>query len=794
MAVPDNKKTRLPVLFGLLFLSFAGLMFEISLLRLLAITLWHHYAFLIVSCAMLGYGAAGSWQLIFRKQVPPFYPAALFSCTLVPLFAVSQWLSFDPALLPLDSFEWVNLILLFIIFSLPFFFIGNTINLLLSSFPGDSFRLYAFDLMGAAFGCAGFFVISPYFSEGQWLIIISIIGTFSLILLSQQRAHRLFSFACIVILLGIWLTGSLPIFEMNSYKTLPQALKYPGSKRIDTKWNAVSRVDWFESPLARFAPGLSLNYMAKLPPQIGITIDGDMLTAYSSWTDSKQDFLHYLPGSIIYEFLPAPSHILLLKILGGQDVQLAINKQVPNIQVQTDSALLKEWLDQKDLPPNVRIKSEKARAALARSERKYDRIIVSLEGALPSGSSGMSVLQESSLETIEGFKQLLLHLNESGWLSIHRYLLPPPRAEFRLAVTLVNALQELGWKADVHIGAFRTVSTIMFLVSAREWTEVEKSTFRRFCADKGYALIYYPGMHINEANKENRFNRPLYASAFQKILYNQKRFITDYLFDLRPVSDNNPFFYNFIRIGRLQETYRLMGKKWEALVEAGLLIPGMFIIVLLVAVLLIGSPLFLLKNRKQLLSPGMTYFFWIGLAFMGVEIVLFEKLTHFLGEPTYSLATVLGCLLVTTGVGSGLSNRLHARAYDIGHLALVVILFGYGFILDPILGIFTGSSFAIRVFIALLLTGAIGLLMGIPFPKGIVALSNINHNNESNSSSPTLTSDRVALAWAFNGLGSVIGSTGAMLLAQFYGLTALFYWASLLYVVAFLNYHRISTN
>ena len=50
-------KVRIPT--GMFLVSAASLMYEISLARLLAIELWHHYAFLIISCALLGYGAAG---------------------------------------------------------------------------------------------------------------------------------------------------------------------------------------------------------------------------------------------------------------------------------------------------------------------------------------------------------------------------------------------------------------------------------------------------------------------------------------------------------------------------------------------------------------------------------------------------------------------------------------------------------------------------------------------------------------------------------------------------------------
>ena len=82
--------------------SSAALMYEISLSRLLAVELWHHYAFLIISGALLGYGAAGAFRLACSRRIPPFLPVLCFSLLLIPLFLLSSHLPFDPALMALD--------------------------------------------------------------------------------------------------------------------------------------------------------------------------------------------------------------------------------------------------------------------------------------------------------------------------------------------------------------------------------------------------------------------------------------------------------------------------------------------------------------------------------------------------------------------------------------------------------------------------------------------------------------------------------------------------------------------
>ena len=46
-----------PPLIAIALISGAALAFEILLMRLFSIVLWHHFAYMIISLALLGYGA-----------------------------------------------------------------------------------------------------------------------------------------------------------------------------------------------------------------------------------------------------------------------------------------------------------------------------------------------------------------------------------------------------------------------------------------------------------------------------------------------------------------------------------------------------------------------------------------------------------------------------------------------------------------------------------------------------------------------------------------------------------------
>jgi hypothetical protein len=638
--------------------------------------------------------------------------------------------------------------------------------------------LYSADLIGAAFGTLGFFLIAFYLKEIEWLIVVMIFGAISAICLATRVWYRLgVSILIIVFLMSLNQIG-IPEWKMSPYKSLPLALQQHGSNHIETKSDAVSRVDWFKSPISRSAPGLSLNYRGRIPEQTGITIDGDLLTSYIPWSTESKQFIRYLPSWILYELNPQPKNVLIIQVIGGKEVLAAKEHGVENIFVQTDYQIIGDWLSEENPWKEVKIHSERIRTFLAGTSDSYDRIIVSLEGALPTGASGTDALQEGRLETIEGTISLLDHLSSDGWLSIHRYLLPPPRSELRWISTLISSMEELGWNPSKQLGIFRTISTIMVLVSAQGWTHEQQLQFRKFTEIRGFTPVYYPGMPTDSANRFNRFSSPIYADAVRSLLTEREPFYKNSLYDLRPVVDDNPFFYDFIRFNKLRETYESLDRKWEGLLEGGLLLPLLLLQIVLMVGLFIALPLLILKRSRKLLSWQSTYFLWIGIGFMAVEIGLFQKLIMFLGEPVYSFAVVLCGLLLSSSLGSASGRYLHDRYQIFVYFGLVAGLIIYYFAFSKIVDTFSGSTLPIRLTISLALTAILGIMMGIPFPRGIVQISK-QINDKSN------LEDKVSLAWCLNGMGSVIGPVLAILLVQLTGTVSLFLWATLCYVLAY---------
>jgi hypothetical protein len=101
----NNSKTgRLaaaPPLLSIFILSAAALAYEVLLIRLFSIIHWHHFAFMVISIALLGYGASGSFITVFRRRLLDHYDGVfisnivLFSVSSIACFIAVQQLPFN---------------------------------------------------------------------------------------------------------------------------------------------------------------------------------------------------------------------------------------------------------------------------------------------------------------------------------------------------------------------------------------------------------------------------------------------------------------------------------------------------------------------------------------------------------------------------------------------------------------------------------------------------------------------------------------------------------------------------
>jgi SAM-dependent methyltransferase len=315
--------------------------------------------------------------------------------------------------------------------------------------------------------------------------------------------------------------------RLSPYKSLSVALRFPGARLLETHWNAFSRVDVLESPAARTAPGLSLEYLNPLPEQLGLAVDGDQLNAITRLRGEpagagELKFLDFLPSSFPYRNLP-PQRVLILEPRGGLEVLNALYHGAGEVIAAETNPMIVELMKTPYREfsggiydrPEVRAVVEDGRSYLRRSSASFDLIVLPLTESLGASATGFSGLREDYRLTTEAFQEYWRALQPGGFLSLHLYLLPPPRGELRLASTVRRALELEGKHPADHLMAFRTWGTFSLLVKKDSVGAREIENLKDFCRQMRFDLVYYPGISPGEVNLYNRFPRPIYFEGLQ---------------------------------------------------------------------------------------------------------------------------------------------------------------------------------------------------------------------------------------------------------------------------------------
>jgi hypothetical protein len=332
----------MPLLVAVSLLSLAAIAYEIILTRLFSIALWHHFAYMIISLALLGYGASGTF-LVFVKHrlLPQFHAsfaalAALFGVTAVGCYVLARHLPFNPLEIIWDWRQQVHLAAIYLLLAVPFFAAASAIALVLAAWPGRIGAIYRADLMGAGLGAlvvvAAVFALRPE----DCLRAIAAIAFAAAALAMYGFGRRAAAF--VILLLAApaalawpqtWLTPTPSL-----YKSLSMALTVPGTRVIAERSGPLGRLTVIESPSVplRAAPGLSLASTLTPPDQLGIFTDGEGMTAVTHFSGALDAvaYLDQLTTALPYRLLDRP-RTLVLGAGGGSQVLQALYHRAPRI-------------------------------------------------------------------------------------------------------------------------------------------------------------------------------------------------------------------------------------------------------------------------------------------------------------------------------------------------------------------------------------------------------------------------------------------------------------------------------
>jgi hypothetical protein len=776
-------------------LSAGTLAFEVLLVRAFAIEQFHHFAYMTIGVAMLGYGAAGTLLALLRwpgaeRGAHWFRAASLLTpLSLVASVTVVHRVSLDPTQLPWDPAQWPRLVLVYALLALPFAFGALAILIAITLERSRTGRIYGAGFLGAGLGSALALATLWALSPERALAVPALLAAFGAICASLERrgvARRLPAVATLLLATAVLVQPAWR-FRITPFKGLPQVEAYPGAHRLGEYPNPVGWVVTVEAPSFRHAPGLSLAFTGSVPPQTALFVDGELAGAVAARGDgADRALLDWLPSALPYA-LRGRDRVLILGAGGGTEVRNALAhgaRAVKAVELHPviarlagsrggDSAAVAEGR-----PGRVEWVVGDARSFMSRSRERFDLVSLSTGQAFGTSAAGVHALSEDFLHTVDGYIAYLEHLSDDGVLAVTRWLSVPARENVRVILTAAEALRRTSPDAlDAGLLVVRSWATVTTLLKPSGFSGLDIERLAEWARSRRFDLDWYPGITSPESTFNFIDDPVLYRAAAAAVSGPEQaaRFASAYPFDVAPSSDARPYPHHFLRWNSLTDFLAGGRGSWLPFAEWGYIA---LLATLLQSALLAGLLMVLpAAIRSRASGAGglprvVGYFTAIGFAYLAAEIAAIQQLNLLLGHPVFAVAAVLTAFLVFSGAGSIWSDAHPALGVRLLAFGIAAALALFAATLLPVIHRAESAPFLVRGGVGLLSLAPLAFAMGMPFPVGLRALV------------PDDARDIAAWAWAANGFASTVAAPLAALIALEAGSPTLFLAAAAAYAGA----------
>ncbi|MBU2635930.1 MAG: hypothetical protein KJ963_02425 [Bacteroidetes bacterium] len=782
-------------------ISVAIIAFQLSLMRILSVIQFHHFAYMIISVALLGFGAAGTFLSIFRERAVKYFDTVIFlasffcSVTILLSTVLIHYLRFEPFLIFWEFTTATSLLLFYIAILLPFFFGAVVICLSFMKYSEYIGEIYFYNLFGSALGgvCTiGLMWWLDPLTLPYTVAFLSLVSAFLGFIFFHLNRKYVLPLALLLIIIIYGFVNPVS-FRVSEYKSLSKTLNLPDAKIIEEKISPMAKLTTVESSALRYAPGLSFGFMGEIPVQVGLFSDGEWVgTILKDNIFEKTDFLNFTTSALPYYLFRSDTlrpNVLVIGAGTGTELRLASqneSKDITGIELNPQVIEISEkYLDLSSAEniTNIRMIAAEGRGYLIQIDQKYDIIAIPILEGFTASVAGMHSLYENYLFTLESISLMIKRLNDDGILAINCWLNIPPRHAVKLFATLVESAGQTNIKnPEKHIAVIRSWGTVTLLLKKSQFSEDEINAIRKFCDDNYFDAVYFPGISGDQTNIYNQLDDDyFYKSAIGILSDKRNDFYDEYIFNIEPASDDKPYFSHFLKLKSLNYLTEVYGKESVsnvAFYELGYVVLLItFFQIIGISILLIIIPLLFLKKERFTVGEKLRtliYFAGLGIGFMFIEIVMIQKFILFLSHPVYSVSVVITSLLLFSGIGSWFSHKIfitsrHKHKIIIGSLIAITLI--YHFILPVVFESLIHFPLYFKYVVSILLIAPQAFFMGMPFPLGLTKLS---------ENLATL----VPWAWGINGCLSVVSAVTAPLVAMEFGFNAVILIAAFSYAGA----------
>jgi len=795
---------------GVLLLNTFVLALEIAITRIFSVTMFYHFAFLAVSVALFGFGASGVVLYIWKKQLTGGNPfdrmgklAALAGITGIGALWLSLSIPFNPHGQLGDQF--VNLLAIYLATSVPFFFAGLILALVFQVMAKYIARLYSLSLIGSALGALIIVPILQVAGGPGSVIAITSLGLLSAaaffagrstdkseVIPKVSKSNLAVTIVIgVILLIGGFLNPYFPVIKITHAKghTIdPEKIQYD-------EWNAFSRIIVLKGtdPLEYYLGGIHNWGISEewtldehpFPDQLWLEIDNTAGTPITNFGGdiSELEIAKYDVTAAAHHLLQNPK-VLVVGPGGGKDLLAALAFESSDIDGAEINPLIAEVMRERFADFNgdlyeygqIDVTVSEGRNFIARSREKYDLIQISLIDTWAAASTGAYALSENNLYTVEAFEEYFDHLGPGGIFTMSRFWFEdPPRETLKVVAVAREALERIGVEDAsqcvmvVYQGVIANV-----MVRPDGFDEQAVAAMQSKVDELGFGILYMPGRTPRTTSGAEYIYHDLLTTV------NFGNFLDQYPLDIRPTTDDRPFFFyllppqDFLEALRFGKTYRAGYNSIAIFTLVSLLIISAMVTIIFIVLPLVLFKRADIKERQKPKLTSMGYFICLGLAFIMIEIALMQHFTLFLGYPIYSLVAVLMSLLLFSGFGSAWSGKIPAERiergisnaiYGIGVVSVIYI-----FVLPPVFSWLIALPDILRIAIAIILVFPLGWFMGQPFPLGLRLVEREGLGV-------------IPWAWGVNGAASVLGSALALTVAIGIGYRLTLFTGVAIYIV-----------
>ncbi len=771
---------------GLFLICMTTLMLQIIETRILSVVSMYYLAFISISMAMLGM-TAGALLVYFRlgavttsttaawlSRISALYALAIVACYILQMAS-------PPIMVPaLTSIVvWAKVLCLL---AAPFTVAGVVVSLALTRGPVPVGITYGVDLCGAAVGCLAVLGLLELVDASSAMFIVAALAAVAAWCFAQaeeedtvpaearwldQPILRRPALVAVVLLAA----GCINASVRNGLQPISAKLNAieVGSQFDFERWNSFSRVVltrpqqlgpelWGPSPLAP---------KEKQFEQRVLNIDGLAGTFMPRFDGRPEtvDFLKYDITNLAYAArssgraavigVGSGRDILSAHLFGFRDIT-GVELNPIFIDLLKNPRLMRDYAGIADLP-GVKLTVDEGRSWFARTSERFDLLQMSMIDTFAATGAGAFSLSENGLYTVEGWRIFLSTLTPTGMFTVSRWHSDKSPIEVGRTVSLaMAALMELGVtrpRDHIYLASIGNLATV--IVSRQPMSAADTAMLDGASARLQFEVLARPG----QSSPDKVFESLLSATSRADL----DRRTSSYVLDLSAPTDARPFFFNQLRLfdWRILDVLFPASQQDAAEMGLGLVMSGnltamgtLLMLICLSAlavmqVIVVPARASVSSVAPALAKHGSIYFLLIGLGFMFVEIGLIQRISVFMGHPIYALSIVLFSIILSTGVGSILSDRYAPRTRNgvigwLGVLALYVLSLPM-WLPELLSGSLEQAGLAMRAMVSIAVVMPAGLLMGFGFPVGMRLVSAWDHR-------PT------PWFWGINGAAGVLAS------------------------------------